>query len=259
MSPDTTVRQPAVAGRFYPGDATQLRTTIRRMLDRIDVPDGERLAPAYVVPHAGYRFSGPIAAHVYARLERFADGIDRVVILGPSHRVPLRGCAASPAPAWRTPLGDAELVPAPPEVAVDPAPHEHEHSIEVQVPFLQEVLGDVRITPIAVGVTPAEDVADVIDAVVGPRTVVLCSTDFSHYLSAEEAREVDRRTAASVCALDPARIGVKDACGVFGLRGLLTWAARHKHTPRQLDLRNSADTYGNPERVVGYPAFAVED
>lgn len=252
-------RPAAVAGRFYPGDAVQLRTMIRRMLDKIDIPADEQFAPAYVVPHAGYRFSGPVAAHVYARLERFTDRIDRVVILGPSHFVPLEGCAGSPAGMWETPLGDIHTVDAP-NLPADAAPHEREHSIEVQVPFLQEVLGKARITPIAVGATRAEAVADVIDAAVAddPRTIVLCSTDFSHFHPDEIAREIDRRTAAAVLALDPARVQRGDACGIFGLRGLLAWAARKGYRARQLDLRTSADTFGNPERVVGYPAFAFD-
>lgn len=252
-------RPAAVAGRFYPGDAVQLRTMIRRMLDKIEVPADEPFAPAYVVPHAGYRFSGPVAAAVYARLGRFADRVDRVVILGPSHFVALEGCAGSPSGMWETPLGEVHTVDAP-GLAADPAPHEREHSIEVQVPFLQEVLGKVRITPIAVGATRAEEVADVIDAAVGedPRTLLLCSTDFSHYHPDDVARELDRRTAAAVLDCDPTRIKRGDACGIFGLRGLLVWAARHGYRPRQLDLRTSADTFGNPERVVGYPAFAVD-
>ncbi|MEV0647702.1 AmmeMemoRadiSam system protein B [Phytomonospora sp. NPDC050363] len=253
-------RPTAVAGRFYPGDPSHLRTMIRRMLNKIEVPADEQLAPAYVVPHAGYRFSGPVAATVYARLERFAGKVDRVVILGPSHFARLEGCAGSPAGMWETPLGDLHTVDAP-GLPADPVPHQREHSIEVQLPFIQTVLGDVRITPIAVGYTPAEEVADLIDATVAddPRTVVLCSTDFSHFHPDEVARDLDRRTAAAVCELDHERIDSGDACGVFALRGLVAWAARHKYLPRQLALRTSADSYGgNPNRVVGYPAFAVD-
>lgn len=257
----TDDRPSAVAGRFYPGDPTQLRTAIRRMLARIELPGGEALAPAYVVPHAGYRFSGPVASHVYARLREHKGSVGRVVLIGPSHFARLEGVAASPAATWSTPLGTVMVTAVPEGIPADPEPHAKEHSLEVQIPFLQEVLGDVPVTPIAVGVSAAEDVADVLDAVVGGArdTIVLCSTDFSHYHPQDVARELDRRTAQAVCDLDYSRIKVGDACGVFALRGLVAWAARRGYLPKRLDLRNSGDTFGNPERVVGYPAFAMEE
>lgn len=258
----TDDRPSAVAGRFYPADPTQLRTAIRRMLERVKVsPNGDPLAPAYVVPHAGYRFSGPVAAQVYARLRPHKGSVSRVVLIGPSHFARLEGVAASPAATWSTPLGTVKVTAPPKGVPVDAEPHVKEHSLEVQIPFLQEVLGDVTVTPIAVGVSAAEDIADTLDDVIGgpdAGAIVLCSTDFSHYHPQDVARELDRRTAQAVCDLDYSRIKVGDACGVFALRGMVAWAARRRLRPRRLDLRNSGDTFGNPERVVGYPAFAME-
>ncbi len=250
-----SIRPAAVAGRFYPADAQELRRTIDDALSRIRVPDGEPRARAHVVPHAGYRFSGPVAAHVYARLRRDAATVNRVVLLGPSHFVRMTGFAASAHREWETPLGTVKVAEAP-EVTPHPAPHEREHSLEVQVPFLQVVLPGVPIVPIAVGAAETDAIADVIDNLVNEDDVVLCSTDLSHYLDHAEAVKRDRATADSINALEPQRIRNGDACGLFPLRGALRWAARHRLTPTELDLRTSADTFGRPDRVVGYSAFS---
>ena len=236
------------------------------MLDAVDVPEDDVLAAGYVVPHAGYRYSGPIAAHVYARLRKHADAIRRVVLVGPSHFVRLEGAAVPTVDNWMTPLGevsvDADLrttVLNRPDVVADDAPHLREHSLEVQLPFLIRAIGERPVLPINVGISPVENTVDIIDAAVnagGPGTVLLCSTDLSHYHDQETAQRLDRRTADAVLRLEPTQIGVRDACGVFALRGTVGWARRHGLTPRLLDLRTSADTQGNPERVVGYPAFA---
>jgi hypothetical protein len=141
----------------------------------------------------------------------------------------------------------------------DDAPHRREHSLEVQLPFLARTLGQVPVLPVAVGICPVDSTVDIIGAAMtaaGDGTVLLCSTDFSHYHDHETAQRLDRRTADAVLGLRPERIGVRDACGVFALRGTVGWARRHDLTPELLDLRTSADTYGYPERVVGYPAFA---
>ena len=257
----TGTRRPAVAGRFYPRSPATLAATVDRLLDAVEVPDGEPLAPAYVVPHAGYVFSGPTAAHVYARLRRHAERVERVVLIGPAHFVPLTGCAVPASQAWATPLGElpvADLTAVAAHVSVDDAPHVPEHSLEVQLPFLQRALGrPVPILPIAVGRTPPEAVAAALAAAVAAGTVVLCSTDLSHYLDQAAAMDRDARTASAVEALAPDRIGVRDACGVFALRGLLSWARTGALRPELLCLATSADTAGDPSRVVGYGAFAI--
>jgi len=261
-----SIRCPAVAGRFYPADAATLAGTVDALLDTVPVPDDDLPAAAYVVPHAGYRYSGPVAAHVYARLRRHAGSIRRVVLVGPSHFVRLCGAAVSGVARWETPSGafpvDRELrdkLVTGGYAIVDDAPHHREHSLEVQLPFLARSLGEVPVLPIAVGVSPVDSTVDIIDAAMtaaGPGTVLLCSTDLSHYHDHETARSLDRRTAAAVLALRPERIWVRDACGGFALRGTVGWALRRGLTPDLLDLRTSGDTYGCPERVVGYPAFA---
>lgn len=265
-----TIRQPpsvrpaAVAGRFYPSDPDALTTLVDSTLDAVAVPEDDKLAAGYVVPHAGYRFSGPIAAQVYARLRRHADVIERIVLVGPSHHVRLEGAAVPMVDRWATPLGEVALdtrlrgeLIASRQVVADDAPHEREHSLEVQLPFLTRVLGGRPVLPVGVGVSAVDDVVDVIEAATSlPGTVLLCSTDFSHYHDHATAQRLDRRTAGAVLDLIPERIGVRDACGAFALRGTVGWARRQTLTPRLLDLQTSADTYGNPERVVGYPAFA---
>jgi AmmeMemoRadiSam system protein B len=265
-----TTRLPAVAGAFYPADPTELSALVDRLLDAVDVPADDELAAAYVVPHAGYRYSGPTAAHVYARLRRHADRVRRVVLIGPAHRVPLVGAAVSAVERWRTPLGDVAVdSPAARTLAdtgratVNEAPHAAEHSLEVQLPFLQSVLPEVRILPVCIGLSEVDEVRAVIDSAVGVAgvpsggTVVLCSTDLSHYLPDAQARAQDARTAQAILDLDPSRIGNRDACGSFALRGLLGWADRLGLAARLLDLSTSADTAGGPERVVGYPAFSL--
>ncbi|MGH3736940.1 MAG: AmmeMemoRadiSam system protein B [Micromonosporaceae bacterium] len=294
-----STRKAAVAGRFYPGDPTALTELAEKLLTAVAPPADERLAAGYVVPHAGYRFSGPIAAQVYARLRQHAGAVRRVVLVGPSHFVPLRGCAVPTVDRWATPLGELAVASelratllaaatrpatepgagAEPEAGAEPgvtsgqgagaglgvvaddAPHQREHSLEVQLPFLIQALGnDVEVLPIAVGAAPAADVAAVIETALaagGEGTVLICSTDFSHYHDHATAQRLDRRTAEAVTALRPDQIGVRDACGVFALRGTVAWARDRALTPDLLDLRTSADTQGDPERVVGYPAFAL--
>jgi MEMO1 family protein len=252
----SAVRPPAVAGAFYPADPAVLASTVDRLLDAVDVPDDDVLARGYVVPHAGYRYSGATAAHVYARLRRHAVDIRRIVLLGPAHRVRLTGCAVPTTRRWATPLGEvtidldnARTLPA------DDAPHAPEHSLEVQLPFLQRAVPGVPVLPFVAGVSTVEDVADAI-AATADGAVVVCSTDFSHYETDAAARVQDERTARAVETHRPDLIGVRDACGVFALRGTVEWARRNGFEPRRLSLTTSADSGGDPTRVVGYPAFA---
>jgi MEMO1 family protein len=256
----TRVRPPTVAGHFYPSDPDVLANTVDELMSR--APAGA-LARAFVSPHAGYVYSGPTAAHVYAALREHAESVARIVLIGPSHFVPLQGCAVPAADAWQTPLGTVTIDEAARSsleglVARDDGPHAPEHSLEVQLPFLQRALGmDVPVLPIAVGPTPVPAVAKVLDAAVGDGAVLICSTDLSHYLDEATANEQDARTVESVLALSPDRIGVRDACGVFGLRGLVAWAQAAGLTPALLHRCTSADTAGDSSRVVGYAAMSL--
>jgi MEMO1 family protein len=260
----TADRSPAVAGAFYPADPVALMSTVDELLDTVDVPADDELAAGYVVPHAGYRYSGATAAHVYARLRRHAVHIGRIALLGPAHRVRLTGCAVPTTARWLTPLGPVsvdtaaahDLAAACADLVADDAPHAPEHSLEVQLPFLQRAVPGVPVLPIAVGLSTMDAVAAVIEAA-APDTLVLCSTDLSHYHPDTEARRQDERTARAIEGLRPDLIGMRDACGVFALRGTVEWARRGGRAVRRLALTTSADSGGDPGRVVGYPAFAL--
>ena len=264
------VRVPAVAGSFYPDDARSLTALVDTMIDAVAPPSeppgaatAERApATAYLVPHAGYRYSGPTAAHVYARLR--GQPVDRVVLIGPAHFVLTRGCAVPAAQTWLTPLGPVAIdteaagrLAAAGLATVDDRPHRPEHSLEVQLPFLQRALGDVPVLPVTVGVSDVDAVARLLLAVrTEDRTVILCSSDLSHYLDEETATVRDEATLRAVCELAPQRVGLRDACGVYALRGLLGWAKASGLTPRVLKRTTSAETGGDASRVVGYAAVA---
>ena len=262
-----SVREPAVAGQFYPADAEALARLVDSMLDTPPIEPDEPLARAYVVPHAGYRYSGPTASYVYSRLRARGPDVRRVVLIGPAHYAPLKGCAVPGTDAWLTPLGAvpidmggcAALVRAG-RAAIGDGPHGPEHSLEVQLPFLQRALpDDILVLPVVVGQSTVDDVTAMIaDAVaVAPDgTVVVCSSDLSHYLDEASANRQDERTAHAVLDLAAKEIGVRDACGVYALRGLVGWAAKEGLTPRLLHRCTSADTAGDPSRVVGYSAFS---
>ena len=260
-SPPSHVRPPAVAGSFYPARTDLLRDTVGKLLARADPPLVEGALRALIVPHAGYVYSGAVAATAYAALSR--DGLARsVAILGPSHFVRLVGIAVSGATDWQTPLG---LVPVDDELrertvqaggAVDDRFHAVDHALEVQLPFLQRCWNAAfRILPVAVGAESATATAALIGALV-PDALVVVSTDLSHYHDAASARRLDRATAEAVVALDAQAIGDGDACGADALRGLLVHARLAGWTCTLLDLRTSADTAGDSDRVVGYGAFA---
>jgi len=259
------VRAPAVAGTFYPSDPDALLAELRRdFVAARPTPPGP--APkAVVAPHAGYVYSGPVAATAYDAVRPLRGVVTRVVLLGPSHRVPLDGIAVSSADLLDTPLGrvrvDAaarEVVLGLPGVVQWDEPHALEHSLEVHLPFLQVVLGDVEVLPLVVGRAPAAEVAGVLDAVWGgPETLIVVSSDLSHYHDRRTAAALDRATAEAVEAGRLDEIGPEDACGFYPLRGLLVVAARRGLGVRVIDLRNSGDTAGPDDRVVGYGAFVV--
>ena len=258
------MRMPAAVGTFYPEDRESLTRTVDRLLAATRPWSGAK-PRGIVVPHAGYRYSGPVAASAYAAVLAAREVLKRIVIVGPAHFVPLTGCAVPSTAAWRTPLGDAPTDAELREVAiragctVDDEPHAHEHSLEVQLPFLQRVLGKrLRFLPVAVGQMPADDVAAVVSSLAPQADLVVVSTDLSHYHDLATARLLDRRTADAIRALDTDAIGPSDACGVFALRGAVAFARNADLSIRLLDLRTSGDTAGDPGRVVGYGAFAIE-
>jgi MEMO1 family protein len=259
------VRAPAVAGFFYPEDPTELRAAVDACLAAAPPPRAGEPAPkALIVPHAGYVYSGPVAASAYARIARHAASIRRVVLLGPAHRVFLRGLAMPRADAFATPLGVVpvdgaalDAVVALPQVKISDAPHAGEHSLEVQLPFLQRVLGEFALAPFAVGEASAEEAAEVIERLWGgAETLVLVSSDLSHYHDYAAARRLDRAACAAIEALDPAALGPDDACGCIPVSGLLRVARRRGLHVETLDLRSSGDTAGGRDRVVGYGAWA---
>ena len=265
MSP--RVRPAAVAGTFYPARGDELRRVIAACFEGARRPAHQARRPpkVLVVPHAGLVYSGPVAASAYALLADAGEQVRRVVLMGPSHRVPLRGMAVPSVDAFETPLGRVAIDAAArdvaltaPGVVVDDAAHAWEHSLEVQLPLLQTVLDDFTILPLVTGPVRESEVSGVLEALWGgPETLFVISTDLSHYHPYVDAAELDRATAEAVVAGCGDRIGDRDACGVHALRGLLAVTRRRHLVVELVDLRSSGDTAGDRDRVVGYGAFAA--
>ena len=255
-------RGPAMAGVFYPAEPARLAADVDALLSAAApelVPSGR--LPALVVPHAGYRYSGQVAAVAYALARHWSPV--RAVLLGPAHFVPLSGSVVPRTAEWSTPLGAMPVDAAARDratavrgVHASDQPHAAEHSLEVQLPFLQRSLDPaLPVLPVVTAATP-DDVADLLGAVVGPDTLVVASTDLSHHLPDVAARRRDRRTIDAVLALDADGIRPGAACGAHALRGLLAWAGRTGRTPTLLFYRTSADATGDESRAVGYAALA---
>ena len=263
-----TVRPAAVAGMFYPETPSALGRAVHDYLAQVTSRSGDKQAmpKALIVPHAGYVYSGPVAASAYARIAAGRSTIRRVVLLGPVHRVPIRGLALPVAKAFATPLGTIEIDSAAaaealslPQVRTSEAAHALEHSLEVQLPFLQTLLEDFRIVPFAVGDATAKEVAEVIDRLWGgPETLILVSSDLSHYHPYGEARVIDRGTVDEILAMTAA-LDHEQACGATPINGFAVCARRRDLVAELLDLRNSGDTAGDKSRVVGYAAFAFTE
>lgn len=261
------VREPAVAGAFYPGRAPVLRSMVHTLLT--DAAPGQNTPAgttpkAIIVPHAGYIYSGATAALAYAELAAARTTIHRVVLLGPVHRVPVRGLALPGVERFATPLGDITLDQAAiarirhlPQVVESAPAHAHEHALEVQLPFLQAVLDDFTLVPLAVGDASAAEVAQVLELLWGgPETLIVISSDLSHFLPYPAAQQTDRGTAQDILDLNPT-ITHAQACGGTPVNGLLLAARRHGLQARLLGQCNSGDTTaGDKQRVVGYGAFA---
>ena len=260
------VKPPAVAGMFYPADAETLRQQVSSFLDAAQLVNS---APpkAVIAPHAGYRYSGPVAGSAYAPLRALAGRIKRVVLLGPAHRVAFRGVAVSTAEAFGTPLGavavDAEAIRLArnyPFVVEHDAAFAEEHSLEVHLPFLIETLRTFRLLPLLVGDASPEDVGGLMDALWGgPETLFVISSDLSHFHDYDTARERDSSTSRAIESLDFDAIGYGDACGRNAVNGLLYLARGRGLTAQTVDLRNSGDTAGGRDRVVGYGAYLVHE
>ena len=259
------IRPTAVAGSFYSADAAELRSEIDDLLGSTVSAAIAPVPKALIAPHAGYIYSGPIAAAGYRRLALARERIRRVVLLGPSHFVGFRGLAASSAEDWQTPLGTVpvdrpmveRLIKAKLMDVLDAA-HAREHSLEVHLPFLQVALDEFALVPIVAGDASPKAIAAVLDAVwAGRETLIVVSTDLSHYLDYRSCQATDRQTAAAIERLDPGGLGPQSACGRVPVRGLLAAAKRRGMSIVRLDLRNSGDTAGPRDRVVGYGSWAL--
>lgn len=257
------IRPAAVAGMFYPGDPHTLARDVRAML--ADAGIAEFRPKAIIVPHAGYIYSGAVAASAYALLKPMADQISRVILLGPTHRVAVRGLALPGTDAFGTPLGAvaidleaARQIAGLPQVTVSPDAHMLEHSLEVQLPFLQTVLHQFKLLPLAVGMASAEEVAEVLEVLWGgPETLIVISSDLSHFHAYPTALRIDHATVEAI--LHGQAVSHEQACGGTPVNGLTLAARTHHLTPHLLDLRNSGDTAGDPSRVVGYAAIAYTE
>ncbi len=260
-----TVRPPAVAGAFYPADPSRLDADVRGYLavaERVAVDFQPRVL---VVPHAGYVYSGPVAATGYRLLEDRED-LRRIVMLGPSHYVWFSGLTLPGVDGLETPLGDVAVDGAgaatallSPLVVDSPAAHEREHSLEVQLPFLQIVAPGVPVVPLLTGDVDPVDVADVVETLCDERTLLLISSDLSHYHDYETARRLDGDTVGAIERFDPAALGRESACGLTGIQAALHIANRRGYRMQTIDVRNSGDTAGPHDRVVGYGTFAFGD
>ena len=261
-----SVRPPAVAGTFYPRSPGELRAMVEGLLAEAP-PPGPRTPKAVIAPHAGYVYSGPIAASAFnALVGGRAAALRRIVLLGPAHRVWVRGLALPGAEGFATPLGvvpvspeGAQAVLRLPQVTVQPEAHAPEHSLEVELPFLQVLLGELEVLPLVVGEADAAEVAEVLETVWGgEETAIVISSDLSHYLPYETAQRVDGETAEEILRLG-GPIHPQRACGAYPLSGLLVAARRRGMAAELLDLRNSGDTAGDRRQVVGYGAFAFHE
>jgi AmmeMemoRadiSam system protein B len=257
-------RQPAVAGTFYPANPQQLRQMLDRYLN--EAKSDAKVPKAIIAPHAGYIYSGPVAATAYARLKNARHQIQKVVLIGPSHRVAFRGLAVSRAQTFSTPLGDIAVDEAAvqalvklPFVEYIEQAHTYEHSLEVHLPFLQEMLDDFRLIPIVAGDATPEQVSQVIQMLWGgSETLIVVSSDLSHFHDYATAQQLDKSTSEAIEHLQYEHLVSGSACGKVPVSGLLKLARDNSLSIKTIDLRNSGDTAGDKDRVVGYGAYVIE-
>lgn len=266
MTSANKIRPPAVAGIFYPASGTELKTNVQSFLASVPERANTVNPKVLIVPHAGYIYSGPVAASAYKLILQRNELVKRVVILGPSHRVFLQGAALPSASIFATPLGEIsvdkyaakELLKLP-FVCISEEAHAMEHALEVQLPFLQICIGnDFEILPLVVGECTAQEASLLLEKIWGDTsTLIIISSDLSHYENQKSARVHDAHTCSIIENKNAAALGQDDACGFFPLRGLLDLARIKNMKIETLDLRNSGDTSGPRNQVVGYGAWAV--
>jgi MEMO1 family protein len=261
---DKAIRRAAVAGLFYPADPGELKSAVEELLANSKIKHRPGRIRALIVPHAGYVYSGPVAAKAFALLRAAHYYAGRVAVIGPAHKIWIRGIAVPSVRAFATPLGKIPLdttvieeIAALPSAAIDDKPHANEHALEVELPFLQTVLGSARIVPLLVGSATPTEVAEVLSRLWDDDTLIVVSSDLSHFLRYEDAQRRDSATADAIERLDETAIDFEDACGAIPVRGLLIEAKRRGLSIERLDLRNSGDTAGDRDRVVGYGAWAI--
>lgn len=257
------VRQPAVAGSFYPHRPHELARLVTDLLDAASARPRAAVR-GVIAPHAGYLYSGPVAAESFACLRSSVGHFRRAIVIGPSHFVRFDGLAAPSCAAFATPLGRSPVdersirsLAADGLVVIDDAPHEPDHAIEVELPFLQTIFGEIPIIPLLFGAIPAPAISAVIARLWAPEAALVISSDLSHYEPHEAARRHNLATASAIEALEEAAIGPRDACGDLAIRGMLIEAARRNLRVERLDMRTSGDTAGGRENVVGYGAWAL--
>lgn len=268
------VRPAAVAGSFYPADPVRLREMVRgyletgtELVETVTELVEVSTPKAIIAPHAGYVYSGPIAGSAYVHVAPLAGQIERVVMLSPSHTMAINELATTSAHTFQTPLGDVAIdrgaikqALSLPQVQVLDAAHVREHGIEVHLPFLQEILGNFSLVPFVVGLTSPEDVQEVIETLWGgAETLIVISSDLSHFLNYKEAQQLDGATGAAIERLQPDAIQRDGACGRRPIQGLLLSAKQRNMSVVTLDLRNSGDTAGSKDRVVGYGAWVFSE
>lgn len=263
------VRIPAVAGQFYPLNPRELEATVRNYVTAtpysLDVPPRSVLPKALIVPHAGYMYSGSVAGHVYSLLQPVRKSVHRVILVGPSHYVHFEGIGITSADAFETPLGDipidretnSKLLELPFVVSQDEA-HGPEHSLEVQLPFLRQCLDNFELVPLVFGRIEPAHIADALRLVWGgAETLIVISSDLSHFLDDESCRRIDTETAQIIESLDTERLTSERACGAKGIQGLMILAREKGLHIRTLELKNSSDASGDRRRVVGYGGFYI--
>jgi AmmeMemoRadiSam system protein B len=259
-----TVRPPAVAGSFYPGDQDNLSHLVDNLISHSESHFNHN-ASAYIVPHAGYQYSGSTAAEAYSLMAKQRDEIDRVVLLGPCHREYISGIAVPSCDKFSTPLGDIQLdtaaiksISSLPQVTISDKAHKEEHSLEVQLPFLQRALGEIQLVPLAVGEASADEVAEVIEKLWQlENTIILVSSDLSHFLPYDDANIVDQITTEKILEKNYQALNHQMACGCTPIQGLLEVARQKSLNVSLLKQCNSGDTAGDKSRVVGYAAYAI--
>ncbi len=263
---NSLIRLPAVAGVFYPAQAEELRTVVQQFLQRCETTQ-IAVPKAFIAPHAGYVYSGNVAAMVYATIQSVRHLIKKVILLGPSHRIALKGLAVPIAQYFATPLGKVtvdiesrDICLTLSQVTVSEQAHLYEHSLEVQLPFLQEILADFTLLPLVVGHATPLEVSEVLEKMWGnDETIIIVSSDLSHYHDSQTAQRLDQLTSQAIENLQPEHIAYEQACGRNAINGLLVSARQRKMRAHTIHLCNSGDTAGSKDRVVGYGAYVFHE